>query len=197
MKLIGHSLKKVTGFCFGILGLFLALLSLGLIWATLGGIWGGVWGYKVKDTFTLVGTLWVPVIFGAIISIISTMMEDSIRTKHFGKTVAIAIGGAIPATLLCYGIYFVFAAFAILGNQIFQFAQLAEWTPYSSFHFLSAFQIESQWMYNPTNWIGIHKLIGFVPGSIFSLLIALTAWISFRYFRREMSEFFEGIFQSK
>lgn len=65
---------------------------------------------------------------------------------------------------------FVFAGVVLIGLQIFWFLQSGSWTPISLIDLAQRFSQEP-WLYNPTEWLGVHWILSVIPSSAAAIVI--------------------------
>lgn len=65
------------------------------------------------------------------------------------------------------------AGIAILGVQIYAYLQTGEWTPISIVTVLAAVPDYHWWAINPTEWIGLHKVLDHIPVSAVLVVIGI------------------------
>jgi hypothetical protein len=64
----------------------------------------------------------------------------------------------------------VFGAIGLVGWQIYHYLQVGQWQPISV---ITALQYcEVGWAYNPTKWIGLYRVLDFIPLSLASFVTA-------------------------
>ena len=86
------------------------------------------------------------------------------------------------ATLLGFG---VLGAFGILGYQIYFYLRSGYWLSISIITALG--WLESEWALNPTQWLGLHKILNSVPLSVASLAFGFIAlWVGLSYAERKI-----------
>jgi hypothetical protein len=77
---------------------------------------------------------------------------------------------SVPLALWCLGLGLL-GALSIWFYQIFTFLRSGDWAPISVVTALGWLKIE--WALFPTQWLGAHKILDFLPLSLFSLGFAV------------------------
>ncbi|WP_095085116.1 hypothetical protein [Mesorhizobium sophorae] len=73
------------------------------------------------------------------------------------------------------GWVFILGALAILGLQTVWFLQTGEWTPLSAMNLMQHFfePEKSPWVFNPQSWIGLHRILEWLPSSFVAFFLGL------------------------
>jgi hypothetical protein len=65
------------------------------------------------------------------------------------------------------GTSFVFSGIGLFIYQIYFWLKNGEWTEYSLLWPLSYIENLQSWVYYPIEWVGVHKILDFIPFPIF------------------------------
>jgi threonine/homoserine/homoserine lactone efflux protein len=74
-----------------------------------------------------------------------------------------------------FGGVFVLAGLAIIGLQIFAYLYDGKWVPLSVVGLASQFA-SSPWLADPHTWVGVHKILEFIPASFSLMAIGIFIW---------------------
>ena len=74
---------------------------------------------------------------------------------------------------ILFGGAFVLGGIGIWGYQIYYWLRYADWNSFSLLWPLSYSSDFQDWVYYPYEWIGVHKVLDFIPISIVLILIGL------------------------
>lgn len=158
-----------------ILGFFLVAFLLFAGWAVIAGIWGGMWGQRIHDSFALTETLWTPLIVG----IGTTLFLFGISIKQQRgclNTAVTAIENGGKTTVVAIGIYAAIVCISIIGNQLIHAIRTGIWRPYSLLDVFKAYGLTGGWIQEPKDWIGLHWFLDFIHGAVGILVIAIVAF---------------------
>ena len=91
-------------------------------------------------------------------------MNETVKNAKVSKTKVLATGLLLTATTVGF--------LAIVGYQIVMYLKTGSWHPLSVISFLK--WLGSNWAYNPTNWVGLYKILDFIP---LSMAVVITGWL--------------------
>lgn len=80
-----------------------------------------------------------------------------------------------------YGLMFSLGGLGIWVYQIYYWLQHAKWEKFSLLRLLSSSSDYQDWVFYPTEWIGIHKILDFIPLSIIIIIIGLLLFFHDEY----------------
>lgn len=78
-----------------------------------------------------------------------------------------------------YGSVFLLGGLSICTYQLYSWLKYAEWESFSLLWPLSFSADYQDWVLYPTEWIGMHRILDFVPFSIILILIGFAFFYSF------------------
>ena len=82
---------------------------------------------------------------------------------------------SIPMSLWCVGLGLL-GAISIWMYQVFSFLRFGQWMPISVLTALSWLEVE--WAIFPNQWLGVYKVLDFLPLSLVSIIFAaISGWV--------------------